>query len=783
VAVRACAFIVVAIAALLATARLGLSLAPVSVELDGEGRRLRIQVDGTTRVLVLDRPIVAVRPAAPLLHRREHQVDGSDSTNMLTFDVRYFMSFADSAYYRFQALLREEWRYSTWANLEISDLSGQVLLRQERPTDEIDISLPTPFYLHIDLERPEIPRTLELIDDDRRTLLLEINRNDKYVRLGRFRVADESDLARWYFPRDWRPPLATLFDLVARSAALALALVLIVGVLAALAPSCLSWQPGQRTFDAALPLGVAVFLIASWYVATALFDRAPHIFDAIAYLFQARTFASGALWAPPPLVDGAFPIPFSVLHEDRWFAQYPPGTAAVLALGVLAEMPWMVQPLMAAATIVLVVLMARRQYGTGTALLALLLLVTSPFVLLTAGSFLSHVPAACFASLALYALTRYVERPSAGWVAVMAIGLGLTFLTREIVTVLYGAIIGGAGLALAAPKRGRALLLDLLIGGLIVAIAIGTYLAYNAAITGNPLLLPRWLFNSHDVYGFGQDIGFYGEHTVASGLVNAEQQLVSLGFYLAGWPFGFSLGLMLLPFLTRRWVAWDVVHGSLVTLFVGAYVGEFYHGIAFGPRYYFEAVPSMIVLTARGFSALTETVGGWLGGTDPGAGWRRARQATAIVGVALLACNLVYFLPRQATLYAGFTGLPGGGPVLDQTIGHDLAGRVSRLDQALVVSQEWWFHMMYYAALNCPRLDCPTVFALGSDEETRELLRRMFPNRRWYDVVVRDGVLTIVPGAPELISRPVGTDPAHARPGRFAQQGFGALPCCRPAIG
>jgi hypothetical protein len=303
-------------------------------------------------------------------------------------------------------------------------------------------------------------------------------------------------------------------------------------------------------------------------------------------------------------------------------------------------------------------------------------------------------------------------------------------------------------LALAAPKRGRALLLDVLVGGLIVGVAVGTYLAYNAAVTGNPFLLPRWLFNSEDVYGFGEGIGFYGEHTLASGLVNAEQQLVSLGFYLAGWPFGFSLGLMLLPFLLRRWATWDLVHGSLVALFVGAYIGEFYHGIAFGPRYYFEAVPSMVILTARGFNALTESVGGWLGGSDPEAGWRRARQATAIVAVTLLACNVAYFLPRQATLYADYTGLPGGGPVLDQTIAHTLAGRESRLDQALVVTQEWWFYTMYYAAMNCPRLDCPTVFALGPDEETRELLRVMFPRRTWYDVVLRGDVLTIVPGAP-----------------------------------
>ena len=123
--------------------------------------------------------------------------------------------------------------------------------------------------------------------------------------------------------------------------------------------------------------------------------------------------------------------------------------------------------------------------------------------------------------------------------------------------------------------------------------SVGLYLGYNAAITGDPFLLPRQLFNGADVLGFGPGIGFYGEHTVASGLVNVEQQLVSLGFYLAGWPFGFSLAVMLLPFLLRGRDPWDGAYLALVALFLVIYAAEFYHGIAFGPRYLFEALPAL----------------------------------------------------------------------------------------------------------------------------------------------------------------------------------------------
>ena len=759
VTVGAIVLLPLAIVALLALGRLLVGLAPVSVEIASDGQVLRVAADGTSRQIPIERPIVQVRPVAPIPFRREHQVDGSDSTNMLTFDPRYFLAFGSSPYYQFQALLREEWRYSVWRRLEVTDSEGRTVQRADRPPDDVALAIPSQFFLTVDLERPEIPRAIDLLDDANRPLTVEVNRNDKYVRVGPHRMRDQADLAAWYFSRDWAPALATLLDLLTRALALALGLVLAAGLLAALLPSVgalvarlpARWasRPGRRALPLALALGLGWFLAASWYVAVALFDRTPHILDAIGYLFQAKMYAAGMLTAPQPPLPEAFAIPFSVLHQGHWFVQYPPGTALLLALGLLAGLPWLVQPLLGAAAVVLIVLTARRQYGSGTALLVLGLLVTSPFLLLNASAFLSHVPALCFASVALYAGVRYAERPAICWAALTTTGLGSALLTREIVVVPYGVVIATIGLARGGPLRGRAIVLDALVAAAIFGASVGLYLGYNAAVTGDPFLLPRHLFNGADVLGFGPGIGFYGEHTVASGLVNVEQQLVSLGFYLAGWPFGFSLAVMLLPFLLRDRDPWDAMYLALMGVFVGIYVAEFYHGIAFGPRYLFEALPSFVILAARGLIVLARRVGGWLETVGVGSARWRARQASALIAMALLACNALYFLPRQAVLYADYSGLPGGGPTLDEVaIGRDLSGRVPRLADALVVTDEWWWYTMYLATLNCPRLDCPAIFALGADPQTRMALRQAFPGRAWYDVVLRDGELTVVPGAP-----------------------------------
>jgi hypothetical protein len=734
---------------LLGLARLLVGLTPVTLTIAGDGETLQVGAEGTAQTVARPRPIVAVRPVAPTPYRREYQIDGSDSTNTLLFDPAYFAAIGESPYYRLQALLREEWRYSVWTNLEVEDGTGRVILQVPEPTDEALLFLPARFRLTVGLERPEIPRALELIDDQGQTVVVEINRNDKKIRVGPRRSQDGPDLTSWYFPRDAAAPLATTIDLLTRSVVLGLGLLLVVAGIAAVVPALVGWRPGRRTLVGAIWAGLMIFLAACGYVATALFDRAPHILDAVAYTFQAKMLASGMVTAPPPPLKDAFPVPFSTVHDGRWIIQYPPGTALVLALGMLVHLPWLVEPLMTAGAIALIVLAANRQYGAGTALIVLALLVSSPFVLLVAGSFMSHAPALLFASVALYAVTRYAERPSVGWAVLVAAGLGLGFLTREIVSVLYGLTVVPAGLATGSQLRGRRIVLDFLVMAAIGGTAVGLYLAYNAAVTDDPFLLPRLVVDGRDRFGFGIGVGFYNEHTVAAGLVNIEEQLVSLGFLLAGWPFGFSLALVLLPFLTWRLKWWDVPYGALVLLYVLTYGAYYYHGIVFGPRYLFEAVPALAILTARGFAGLTEHVGCWLTALGFSGGWWRARQATAVVALALFACNLGYFLPRQATLYANYPGALLNNVVLDDgVLQRDLAGRTSRLTNALVVTDEWWWYMSYFAALNCPTLDCSTLFALGSGDEIRTRLREAFPDRAWYNVVLRDGRLTIVPGTP-----------------------------------
>ncbi|MFN8517073.1 MAG: hypothetical protein U0841_31775 [Chloroflexia bacterium] len=205
----------------------------------------------------------------------------------------------------------------------------------------------------------------------------------------------------------------------------------------------------------------------------------------------------------------------------------------------------------------------------------------------------------------------YDERRAPGWAALAAAALGFLFLTRELGHRLcrhrryLPAWRGHRRLA----RRERTAPAGARIVAAVAGLApfVAAYLLYNRALTGSALLLPRTLFSaSENRYGFGEGVGFFGRHTLGGGLVNADEMLTLLAITLFGWPFFVALAAMVLLWALRRARAWDALHGALALGFVLAYIGLYYHGITYGPRY-LDALPALVLLAARGFVALAET--------------------------------------------------------------------------------------------------------------------------------------------------------------------------------
>lgn len=481
----------------------------------------------------------------------------------------------------------------------------------------------------------------------------------------------------------------------------------------------------------AAPVGVAAIAAAGFagtaVIASLLLQRIPHVQDSVAYLFQAKTLVMGRLSVPAPKLASFFVEDFIPMHNGQWFGKYPPGWPVLLTIGVLFHSPWLVNPLLTAADLVLIYLIGREVYGGSIGLLGSLLALTSPFVLFLGGSFMAHTATLFYLGGFAYLLIRWVRgvegdgpMPS-GWTLLVPAGflLGMGFLTRQLDAIAFA--LPFAGLALSRPVRRRLRAVGWLVAG---AIGPGVcLLLYNRALTGSPLISPYSLWWPFDRPGFGPDVGI-GGFTPAQGLWNMGHSLQLLSVHLFGWPFYLTLAPALIPFVAGRANRWDALFGLSALSVMAAYLFYWTSGMMYGPRYYFTAVPWFALLTARGLQELSRWVLRLPGGL------RRDRLAALIVPgmllVGLLVYNLSVYLPAQIPVFKGYnyTSAASLDTVRRAGIHHALVFVVTDPPGG------WWDYGSVFAA-NSPLLDGDVVYARDQGAADTSLMR-LYPGRRYY---------------------------------------------------
>lgn len=714
-------------------------------------------------------------PHDPLIH--EYQIDGSDSTNNLDLDTTYLSQIAGSPYYQLQAWMRNLDGTSRWRNLEIQ-ANGHEIKSITWPGNGANISLPnaTNMQIRLQFQRPETPMSLNLLLSDGRTLQITLDRNNRKVTVSEF--AGARTIASAFFPVDAAPFAAMVVDTLARILLWAALLLLVVQFcemglgliphISMVIPSVLislsqrlRAHLGHRIahlFQALHPvafIALGCSLIYVIWIALAVYRGQPHIYDASAYLFSAKMYASWQFSVPAPPTSELFPGPFMLIFHGRWFGQYEPGTALTLVPGIWLGVPWLIEPLLGTLALLGIGLIASRIYNRRVATLAVVLGCLSPFYSYLAASYLSHAIALFYLVWGFWALLRFVQGRG-GWnMLICGCCFGMAALTRDLVALLYIAILIPGVMLITRqrkkekqrrPKRPGWWLILLILG----MIFFYLYLDYNLSLTGDALTTPRNLFFPGDTWGFGQGIGFYGQHTLAAGFVNLDELLTSLQIDLFGWPFYLTLAFIAIPFLTGRAQKTDWFLLLALILTVGSYVGYFYHGIYLGPRYLFEDLPFLLILSARGMLIL----GAW--GREAGqavTNWRsqkngqvanETRPGVSLASLALISllilCNLLYYLPRQATRYQNFTGLPLTTRLDTSQIYH------SPIHHAIVVTDDLAIYQLVLFPLNDPTLTQDVIYAWGYTNAQLLTLRQDFPHRTLYLLVVNpDGSVRYTP--------------------------------------
>jgi hypothetical protein len=453
------------------------------------------------------------------------------------------------------------------------------------------------------------------------------------------------------------------------------------------------------------------------------YQRHPHVPDEVIYLYHARYLAAGRLSVPAPPVPEAFSFYLIPYRADQWYSIFSPGWPAMLAVGVLAGVPWLVNPVLAGINVLLVYVLLQGLYELRTARVAVLLLCASPWFLFMGMNFMAHTFMLTCALLAAVGTLWARRTGKARWALLSGGAIGCASLIRPldglIVAVLIGLwALGVGGRRLRVPSIAAFISGVLVVGGLV--------LPYNWAVTGTPTAFPLTAYYAEYfgpkvfALGFGPDRGFdwpldpFPGHSVLDALVNAHLNTFSLNSELFGWSTGSLLLIALLLFVGA------VQKSDLLMLAVLAATGGVYSlfwfsgGPDFGARYWYLMLIPLVALTARAVRHMTGMCRDELSGS---------KEVRVLVTVLILCVfSAVNYLPWRATdKYHHFRGMRPGIASLAEEYGFGrslvlIRGNVDDYQSA------WAYNPLDF------RASVP-VYAWDQNAGIRAQLLKAFPDR------------------------------------------------------
>lgn len=344
-------------------------------------------------------------------------------------------------------------------------------------------------------------------------------------------------------------------------------------------------------------------------LAVFVYQAHPHIPDEVAYIYHARYLTSGALMGTPAPSPEAFSLYLIPYNSPAWYSPFPPGWPMVLALGVRAGAPWLVNPLFAGMNVLLIYLVIQELYNRRVARLALILVCCSPWFIFMGMNLMSHTfTLACFLVATLgIAWARRTGLARWGWLTGGAVGM--IGLIRPLDGVIIAVLLGLWAIGVGGARLKFSALAGFGIGMLLVSAVM---FPYNWLITGNPLVLPLELYyeqyfgHNSNAMGFGPERGLnwgidaFPGHSPLEALLNNLLNLFSVNVELFGWSIGSLIFAIVLVFAgkieKRDWLAL-----ILITAIVSVYSLYWFNGGPdFGARYWYLILIPLIILTIRG---------------------------------------------------------------------------------------------------------------------------------------------------------------------------------------
>ncbi len=476
-------------------------------------------------------------------------------------------------------------------------------------------------------------------------------------------------------------------------------------------------------------------VLAAFMVAEFVFERVPHLEDEMAYVWQAQAAARGQLSIDSPPFPKSVFTPFVVDYHGQRFGKYPPGWPILLAFGVLAGGRVWVNSMLAGLGIWLTYRLGQKIFNDRVALLAAFLTLSSPFFLLNSGSLLTHPWSLVLSlSLALAWLDLFSGKRNPGsapppalagrrvpaWIlpGVAGLSLGVLTLTRPLTALGVGLpfFIHGLILLWRGSSQIRRQVLAIGLAAVLVAALIPVW---QFGVTGDPLLNPYTLWWKYDKVGFGEGFGRQtGGHSLYWAWVDLANSLNSGWKDLFGWG---HTSWLFLPFglwaVRRNSDAWltTSIFPALVLVYLLYWIGS----SLYGPRYYYEGLYSLTLLTAAGIF--------WL------ANWAQDKRlhqffswGVSVLTLILVGYNLGVYLPERFERMYGLYGISRSQlePFMTE------AAKEAAPALFVVHPQATWTDYGGLLALQDPWLTSPFIFAYYRSNVRDADLQAAFPGRK-----------------------------------------------------
>jgi hypothetical protein len=312
----------------------------------------------------------------------------------------------------------------------------------------------------------------------------------------------------------------------------------------------------------------------------------PNSSDEYVYLFQSETLSEGRLWDPSHPVEKSFGFNHVGSKDGVTIGRFPPGWPLIIALFRLAGIPVaLVNPILAIITLVVFFFFAKRHYGLRVALWCLALLGTSSFYLFNSASFFSHTSCLLEVLLFVHFTYLYLEKRKVRHGLLAGFALGLIMLIRYYTAVLLFLPFS----ILLFYREGLKAFRFFVWLGLGALPFLIVFLWYNGSITGNMLEpVTVWAFKN-------EALGFVNGHTVLKGIEHISRRFLMFCYWAS------PVFLLLYFHFIWRKLKNPVSRMIMVEdyLFVTFIIGYFFYyeigGNQYGPRFYFEAFPFLLL--------------------------------------------------------------------------------------------------------------------------------------------------------------------------------------------